>query len=55
MSEDSKIKYINNIQEKLGKDVPWLGFYTFGEIAPVGGKKFLHNYTGVILGIKTKS
>jgi hypothetical protein len=29
---------INAIQEVLGRDVPLIGFYTYGEQAPLGGE-----------------
>lgn len=35
----------------FSKHVPWFGLYTFGEIAPVGGKNFFHNWTSVILAV----
>lgn len=38
-------------QEILGKDVPWLGWYTFGEMAPIGEKNYFHNWTDVLLVI----
>jgi hypothetical protein len=28
---------ISAIQEVLGKDTPLIGFYTYGELAPLGG------------------
>ncbi len=54
MSEERKLEYIQNVQGKFGHEVPWLGFYTFGEFAPIAGQNFFHNYTGVLLGIKEK-
>lgn len=44
------------IQEVLGKDVPLIGFYTYGEIAPIGGNREehfsrFHNETAVIMAI----
>ncbi len=35
-----------------GRDKPILGFYTFGELAPVAGKNYFHNYTAVFVGIE---
>jgi hypothetical protein len=32
------------------KDI--IGFYTFGEFAPVKGNNYFHNYTGVLVGIE---
>lgn len=34
--------------KKLLGDVPWIGFHTYGEIAPLCGKVFFHNFTAVI-------
>lgn len=47
---------IATIQEVLGKDVPLIGFYTYGEIAPIGesvDKQFsrFHNETAVVMAI----
>ncbi|MCK5490561.1 MAG: FIST C-terminal domain-containing protein [Candidatus Pacebacteria bacterium] len=43
---------IDAIKEVLGKDVPIIGFYTYGEIAPVNGKSDVicrfHNETAVV-------
>ncbi len=36
------------LQEKIGKSVPWIGFHTYGEIAPVREKVYFHNYTVVL-------
>lgn len=32
----------------LGRTVPWIGFHTFGEIAPIGKNIYFHNYTVVL-------
>lgn len=39
---------LKTIREHLGA-FPLLGFFTFAEIAPIGGAPYLHNYTGVLL------
>jgi hypothetical protein len=36
---------VQPLQEALGQTTPWLGFHTYGEIAPIGGKLHYHNYT----------
>lgn len=33
------------IQQIIGEEIPWLGCYAWGEIAPVGGTSWFHNYT----------
>jgi hypothetical protein len=35
----------------FGKQVPWFGFYTFGEIAPIKDQNSYHNWTSVVLAI----
>jgi small ligand-binding sensory domain FIST len=39
---------VGSAQEILGKSVPWLGWYTYGEIAPVGKRNYFHNWTSVL-------
>lgn len=36
---------VRPLQRVLGTDVPWSGFYTFGEIAPLQGKAYYHACT----------
>lgn len=36
------------LQKLLGPNIPWIGFHTYGEIAPLCGKVFFHNFTAVI-------
>ncbi len=36
---------VQPLQEALGETTPWIGFHTYGEIAPIGGKLQYHNYT----------
>lgn len=35
---------VERMQQTLGP-VPWFGFYAWGEVAPVGGRSYFHNYT----------
>jgi hypothetical protein len=42
---------ITPIQEVLGRDLPWLGFHTYGEIAQLRGNAYYHNYTVVLLAL----
>ncbi|MBI4955979.1 MAG: FIST C-terminal domain-containing protein [Myxococcales bacterium] len=42
---------IDPVQRILGKDVPWLGLHTFGEIAQIGPRAFFHNYTVVLCAL----
>ena len=42
---------ITPIQDVLGRDLPWIGFHTYGEIAQLGGSAYYHNYTVVLLAL----
>jgi hypothetical protein len=48
LREQQKLRLLETLRGRIGPDVPWLGFYTFGEIAPVGGHNCFHNYTVVL-------
>ena len=47
-TEEETQKPIEAMQKVLGRDIPWLGFFTFGEITPVNNINYLHNYTAVL-------
>ena len=42
---------IKPLQDKLGRETPWVGFHTFGEIAPIQDTVFYHNYTVALCAI----
>jgi hypothetical protein len=42
---------VRPLQEVVGNDVPWLGFHTYGEIAPVGERAHYHNYTAALFAV----
>jgi hypothetical protein len=46
--EQQKLQLLEAMRRKIGLDVPWLGFYTFGEIAPLGEKNYWHNMAIVL-------
>jgi hypothetical protein len=46
-----KIELIRSLQQDIGEDVPWLGFYTYGEIGPVKEHNCFHNFTSVVTAI----
>jgi len=50
LREHQKIELLNNLQKQI-PDAPWLGFYTLGEIGPVGQANCFHNYTAVVAAI----
>jgi len=49
--EQEKIELIKSIQNDIGADTPWLGFYTYGEIGPLSGLNCSHNFTAVLAAI----
>jgi hypothetical protein len=51
LREQQKLQLLETLRGRIGPDVPWLGFYTFGEIAPVGGHNYFHNYTVVLTAL----
>lgn len=42
---------IDPVQHAAGRDVPWLGFHTYGEIGSVRGEPRYHNYTVTFLAV----
>lgn len=36
------------LQKLIDASIPWLGFHTYGEIAPIYGKNLYHNFTAII-------
>ena len=51
LREQQKLQLLEKLCQQIGTDVPWLGFYTFGEIAPVGERNCFHNFTVVLTAI----
>lgn len=49
--EQRSLELLGELQQEVGPDVPWIGFYSFGEIAPVGKRNFFHNYTASVLAV----
>lgn len=39
------------LRKTLGPTTPWLGFHTYGEIAPLGGRPYYHNYTVALCAV----
>jgi hypothetical protein len=48
--EEEKGRFLARLQERVGT-APWIGFYAYGEIAPVGASTYFHNYTSVIAAV----
>lgn len=43
---------VRALQRGLGRDRTLIGFFTFGEYAPLAGRNYYHNYTGILVGIE---
>jgi hypothetical protein len=51
LREPQKLQLLKMLRQQVGPEVPWVGFYTYGEIAPVGEHNHFHNYTVVLTAI----
>jgi len=49
--DQEKKDLLHELQSRVGTEIPWLGFYTYGEIGPVAETNCLHNYTLVLLAL----
>jgi hypothetical protein len=49
--DQQKNQLLKELQQKVGSSIPWIGFYTYGEIGPVGNCNHFHNYTAIILAV----
>ena len=37
---------------QIAPGVPWIGFYSLGEIAPIGEQNHFHNFTSVLTAVR---
>ncbi len=51
LTEQQKHHNLRQLQNDIGADLPWIGFYSHGEIAPMGQQNTFHNYTLVLVAI----
>jgi hypothetical protein len=51
LQESLRNKFLNEIQQQVGPETPWIGFYTLGEIGPVGHYNCFHNYSIVLVAL----
>lgn len=42
---------VTPLQEEFEGSPPWIGFHTYGEIAPIGGRTYFHNFTVALCAI----
>jgi hypothetical protein len=48
LRERVKVELISSLQKDMGGDIPWIGFYGYGEIGPVADHNCFHNFTSVL-------
>lgn len=51
LREPEKLALSHQLQTKIGKDIPWIGFYAFAEIGPMSGQNCVHNFTGILTAL----
>ena len=51
LREQEKLQFLRHFRQSVGSDVPWAGFYTFGEIAPVAEHNSNYLFTSVVLAL----
>jgi hypothetical protein len=49
--EQEKLQLLKRFRHSVGPDVPWVGFYTIGEIAPVEEHNDIHRLGSVVLAL----
>ena len=49
--ENEKSALLSSLQREMGSDVPWIGFYSFGEIGPISSYNCFHNFTAVVAAV----
>jgi hypothetical protein len=51
LRDQEKLQFLRQIRQTVGADVPWAGYYTWGEIGPVEEHNLRHLYTSVVLAL----
>jgi hypothetical protein len=46
--DNVKDKGVDVMQNVLGKEIPWMGLFACGEIAPIKGVNYYHNQTAIL-------
>src|ERR671916_319520 len=49
--DQEKLQFLRQFRQTVGADVPWAGYYTWGEIGPVEEHNLRHLYTSVVLAL----
>ena len=51
LREQEKLQFLKELRQSVDPDVPWTGFYCWGEIGPVEEHNDRHLYTSVVLAL----
>jgi hypothetical protein len=51
LREQEKLQLLKRFRQSVDPDVPWAGFYTWGEVGPVEEHNLRHLYTSVVLAL----
>ena len=49
--EQEKLQLLKRFRQSVGPEVPWVGFYTVGEIGPVEEHNDIHRFASVVLAL----
>jgi hypothetical protein len=49
--EQEKVQLLKRFRQSVGPEVPWVGFYTIGEIAPVEEHNGINRFASIILAL----
>ncbi|HSK83052.1 MAG TPA: FIST C-terminal domain-containing protein, partial [Rubrobacter sp.] len=52
LREQEKLQFLRQFRQTVGADVPWAGYYTWGEIGPVEEHNLRHLYTSVVFALR---
>ncbi|MBV7338836.1 FIST C-terminal domain-containing protein [Chloroflexi bacterium TSY] len=51
LRDQQKSHLLNQLQQQVSPNVPWLGFYSYFEIGPMAGHNSMHNFTAVVAAL----
>jgi hypothetical protein len=51
LRDQEKLHFLRQFRQSVDPDVPWAGYYTWGEIGPVEEHNLRHLYTSVVLAL----
>src|ERR687893_2108135 len=51
LRDQEKLQFLRQFRQSVGADVPWAGYYTWGEIGPVEEHNLVHLYTSVVFAL----